>query len=160
MSTPEQNTQAEQQQATELDALAAEAAAEDYQPDPEQFASEGEYPQAQPEISTGELCTALFSIGFSLVASRRGQHWALNETEAQETGQAVGAVLDKYFPDMANHGPELTALLTVGAVITPRLMIDQQEQAAQEKQHAQQATRTDEKPDAPAARFDLDMQEA
>lgn len=129
----EENSQGAEQQAAQLEQLEALAAAEDFQPGPES-ALEGEHQHAEPEISTGELCTALLSIGFSVVASRRGSHWALNETEAKETGQAVGAVLDKYFPDMANHGPELTALMTVGAVLTPRLMIDKQQTMQQERQ--------------------------
>lgn len=146
------------QQAAELEALAQQAETEDFIPEPDTV--EGEYQSAEPEaISTGELCAALLSIGFGLVASRRGDHWKLNEAEANETGQAVGAVLDKYFPDMGAHGPELTALLTVGAVLTPRLMADKQIESqrakARAEQQAKQQPKPDEKPEVQSPEFDM-----
>ncbi len=128
-----QNSQA--QQLEQLEQLASTAGAEDYQPTPEEVQAEEE---AADQISTGELCTALLSVGFSLVAARRGDHWTLNEAEARETGNAVGAVLDKYFPDMNQHGPELTALMTVGAVLTPRLMTDKRIAIQHARQQAEQ----------------------
>lgn len=148
----QETSQSVEQQAAELEKLASHAETEDAAE-----ALEGEYQTEEPEgLSTGELCTALLSMGFSLVASRRGSHWALSQAEATETGKAVGDVMDKYFPDMSTHGPELSALLVVGMVLAPRMMHDsalkeqeeRREQAQQEKQ-PQKATRQHEKQDAP-----------
>ena len=86
-----------------------------------------------PAMETAELCTALLSIGFSLVASRRGDHWNLNRTEAEETGKAVGAVLDKYFPDLAQtSGVEVTAVMTLGMVCMGRIAQDKKIAAEKE----------------------------
>jgi hypothetical protein len=76
-------------------------------------------------METAELCTAILSIGFSLIGSRRGAHWELNRTEADETGKAIGAVLDKYFPDLAgSSGAEVTAVMTLGMVLMGRFAED------------------------------------
>ena len=104
-------------------------------------------------METAELCTALLSIGFSLLAARRGEHWALNRTEAEETGKAVGAVLDKYFPDLAEtSGVEVTAVMTMGMVVMGRLAQDKKVAQAKEVKDtpapAPQQTHNKE-PDAP-----------
>lgn len=94
---------------------------------------EGQEVVEAPEMETSELCTALLSIGFSLIASRRGEHWELNRTEAVETGRAVGAVLDKYFPDLAaSSGVEVTAVMTLGMVLMGRVAEDKKVAAAKE----------------------------
>lgn len=123
------------QQEAELAALEQAAANEDYQPGPDEPLA-GDHEAAEPEISTGELCTSLLSIGFNLVASRRGDHWRLSDGEAHETGQALGAVLDKYFPDLSNQGVEVTAVMTCAMVLTPRLMQDRKIEAQAAKREA------------------------
>ena len=120
------------QQAADLSNLEFIAANEDYTPSPDQM--QGEQAEAQPEISTGEMCSSLLMIGFNLIGSRRGDHWNLTQEEATETGNAVGAVLDKYFPDMSNQGVEITAVMTCAMVLTPRLMADKQ-YAQQRREH-------------------------
>ncbi len=128
------------QQDADLSQLEFTAASEDYQPanDP----AMADATEAAPEMATGEMVASLLHIGFGLVASRRGQHWALNEAEAQETGNAIGAVLDKYFPDLAGQGVEVTAVMTCAMVLTPRLMQDKainaeaEQRAALEKRQA------------------------
>lgn len=142
--TPEQDAGAAQQ-AADLSQLEFHAAAEDYQPGPEIEAGEVEAANDPEAMDTGELCASLLSIGFGLVASRRGDHWALNESEATETGNAIGAVLDKYFPDLASQGVEVTAVMTCAMVLTPRLMADKQ-LAAQREQ-----AETRERRDRPAS---------
>ena len=102
---------------------------------------EGQEVAEAPEMETSELCTALLSIGFSLVASRRGEHWTLNRTEAEETGKAVGAVLDKYFPDLAaTSGVEVTAVMTMGMVVMGRLATDKKVADAKEVKDTPQPT--------------------
>jgi hypothetical protein len=120
------------QQNADLSNLEFIAANEDYTPSPE--AMQAEQGEAQPEISTGEMCSSLLMIGFNLIGSRRGDHWNLSQEEASETGNAVGAVLDKYFPDMSNQGVEITAVMTCAMVLTPRLMADKQ-YAQQRREH-------------------------
>jgi hypothetical protein len=73
------------------------------------------------DMPTGEMVSAMLMIGFELVASRRGEHWRLSPSEAQQTGAAMGDVLDKYFPDMTSHGAEITALMACSMVILPRI---------------------------------------
>jgi hypothetical protein len=120
------------QQNADLSNLEFIAANEDYAPNPD--AMTGEHEEDQSEISTGEMCSSLLMIGFNLIGSRRGDHWNLSQEEASETGNAVGAVLDKYFPDMSNQGIEITAVMTCAMVLTPRLMADKQMEA-QRREH-------------------------
>lgn len=137
-------------QTAEIEALAAQAENEDFTPEPE--ALQGEYQSAQPEqqqISTGELCTTLLHIGFALVAARRGDHWKLSAQEAAGTGEAVGAVLDKYFPDMPAHGAEIVAVIAVGSVLAPRLAVDSQISKEKPKQAPKNPEQKDAKEDAP-----------
>lgn len=124
------------QQMADLSSLEFQAASEDYEPSNDAMAGQHEAAE-QPDMSTGELCSSLLMIGFNLVASRRGQHWQLSPDEATETGNALGAVLDKYFPDLSNQGVEITAVMTVGMVLTPRLMADKQQAEAEERQRVE-----------------------
>jgi len=128
------------QQAADLSNLEFIAANEDYTPGPGAVA--GEHEAAQPEISTGELCSSLLMIGFNLIGSRRGDHWNLTQEEATETGNALGQVLDKYFPDMSSQGVELTAVMTCAMVLTPRLMADKQLEAQRREHIAREQART------------------
>jgi hypothetical protein len=128
------------QQAADLSNLEFIAANEDYAPNPDAMA--GEHEEDQSEISTGEMCSSLLMIGFNLIGSRRGDHWNLSQEEASETGNAVGAVLDKYFPDMSNQGIEITAVMTCAMVLTPRLMADKQMEAQRREHIAREQART------------------
>jgi hypothetical protein len=111
---------------TEIEQLADLAEHQDASQDSEWKATDVSAPEDTADsMETGELCTAILMIGFSLVASRRGAHWELNRTEADETGKAIGAVLDKYFPDLAgSSGAEVTAAMTLGMVLMGRLAED------------------------------------
>lgn len=131
------------QQAADLSSLEFQAANEDYQPGPDDPLT-GEHEAAEPQISTGELCTSLLMIGFNLVGSRRGGHWNLTPEEATETGNALGAVLDKYFPDLSEQGVEITAVMTCAMVLTPRIMQDKQ--IAAEEAHREAIERQRNKP--------------
>ncbi len=110
-----------QRQLNELDQLAGEGAAEDvageYIP-----GSDGPGPEQQqgPQHSTADVLAPVLQITFGLIASRRGQHWALSDGEAKEAAEAYGTVIDKYFPDV-NTGPELTAVIVTLAIVGPRL---------------------------------------
>lgn len=106
----------------ELDALAAEAEKEDgagdYIPGKEGAAKD---PAAgPPEPPTSEVLKPLLMITFGLVASRKGEHWALNEMEAEEAAKAYGDVIDKYYPE-AKGGPEVTAVIVTLALVGPRI---------------------------------------
>lgn len=129
-----QQDQGAAQQAADLSQLEFVAANEDYTPGPEIAAGEVEAAADPEAMDTGEMMTSLLQIGFGLVASRRGDHWALNEAEATETGNAIGGVLDKYFPDLSNQGVEVTAVMTCAMLLTPRLMTDKQLAAQREQQ--------------------------
>lgn len=83
-------------------------------------------PEIIGDIDTGEMLCSLLTVGFGLVAARKGEHWNLSEAEAKQTGAAVGAVLDKYFPDLTQHGPEITAVMACSMVFVPRIMADKQ----------------------------------
>lgn len=66
--------------------------------------------------STGELLAALLRPTFDIVAP----DWRVTDSECEMLGQAYGAVIDKYFPDL-EMGVELTAVLVTAAVLGPRL---------------------------------------
>jgi len=134
---------------TEIEQLAALAESQDATQESEWQATDLAAPEDEADsMETGELCTAILSIGFSLVASRRGAHWELNRTEADETGRAIGAVLDKYFPDLAgSSGAEVTAAMTIGMVLMGRFAEDKR---IQEKEVGPKAKPEQPKPAQPA----------
>ncbi len=141
---------------TEIEQLADLAESQDANQENQWQATDMESPEnEEPSMETGELCTAILSIGFSLVASRRGAHWELNRTEADETGRAIGAVLDKYFPDLAgSSGAEVTAAMTLGMVLMGRLAEDKRinerevgPKAAAEPQRAKARTQPNDAPE-------------
>lgn len=72
--------------------------------------------QAPAAPSTGELLAALLRPTFDIMAPA----WRVSDPECEMLGQAYGAVIDKYFPDM-ELGVELAAVLATAAVLGPRL---------------------------------------
>jgi len=106
------------------------AMAEDFQPPSEDGMGTGV--QAQVSIDSGQLCATCLSVGFGIMAGRRGSHWALSAEEAEQLGNASGALLDKYCPDI-DGGPEYAFIIAVGMVIAPRLMPDKQIEAANDE---------------------------
>lgn len=115
----------QEQQINELEHLAAAADAEE--PAEGEFIP-GQEPEPEPEQqhSTAEVLAPLLQITFGIVASRRGPHWALSDGEAKEAGEAYGAVMDKYFPEVS-MGPEVTAVMVTLAIVGPRVMQDKHE---------------------------------
>lgn len=110
----------DEQQLNELAALAAEAAAEE----PGEYIPGDGAPEAEPQgPSIGEMMAGVLGITFGLVAARRGAHWNLSAAEAKQAGEAYGAVLDKYFPDMRT-GPEVAAVAVTAMIVLPRLAAD------------------------------------
>ena len=85
--------------------------------------------ESEPEISTGEMCATCLGVVFGIVAGRRGEHWNLSAEEAEQLGNATGAVLDKYVPDIQG-GVEYTLIVAAGMVVIPRLMVDKKLQEA------------------------------
>lgn len=107
-----------------------EALVDDFQPEPE--AVPGAVVPDQAAIDSGQMCATCLSVGFGLVASRRGNHWALSDEEAEQFGGALGAVLDKYCPDIEG-GPEYALIVAAGMVIAPRFLIDKRLEAANDE---------------------------
>lgn len=119
-------------QLAELDALAAQAAAEDFQPEPEATQPAGAV-AAVDDIPTGELCAGLLGVSFGIIAARKGEHWQLKDAEAQALGGALGDVIDKYWPDFKG-GPELALVVCSVGVLGPRVMMDKKVSAEQARQ--------------------------
>jgi hypothetical protein len=111
----------------QLDALEAEAEEAGEGPRGEYVGPEG---QAE-DMSSAELCTMLTQTTFALVAARKGPHWELSDGEAQQAGEAYGALLDKWFPEGV-AGPEVAAVMVTTTLILPRAMADKQAAAEAE----------------------------
>ncbi len=77
--------------------------------------------EADPE--TAALLSELFFAGFTMMAARKGAHWALSEKEAQTLGSKSARVLDKYLPSFES-GPEAALIACVVLIVGPRLAID------------------------------------
>ena len=80
---------------------------------------EGQAPAGEsqrPELSTGDVLTALLRPTFDILAPA----WAVSDVECAMLGHAYGDVLDKYFPEF-DWGVELAALLATAAVFGPRM---------------------------------------
>lgn len=96
----------------------------DFKPEPESGETEqiaaGDSGAA---METEEMVTAVLTIIFSMMATRRGDHWALSDAESEMLGGALAAVLDKYMPDMKG-GPEATLIVVVLLIVGPRAAVD------------------------------------
>lgn len=88
------------------------------------------------ELSTADICSTVVALLFGIVAARRGEHWNLGADEQKALGEALGAVVDKYLPNM-DTGPEAALVITAAIIIAPRLAVDRQE--------------SDKEPEKPAA---------
>lgn len=93
----------------------------------------------QPDASAADLLSGLLMVGHSIAAKRFGEHWELTPEEAKELGNAAGAVLDKYFPDLST-GPEVRLLVVAGGVYGMRYIAHKAKQAELEKAKQQAAT--------------------
>lgn len=70
---------------------------------------------AKPKPKTGELIGALLIPTFKHMAPL----WGVADEECMMLGEAYGAVIDKYFPDL-NFGPEAEAVFVTLAIFGPR----------------------------------------
>ncbi len=77
-------------------------------------AGRGEAPP-KPKPTNGELIGALLIPTFKHLAP----NWGVQAEECMLLGEAYGAVLDKYFPDL-KLGVEIEAVLVTFAVFAPR----------------------------------------
>lgn len=85
------------------------------------------------DIPTGKICGDLLDVTFNgLIAPKRGEHWKLTREESLALGDAYGAVIDKYFPDISG-GPEVVALMLTAAMIGPRIAVDMASKSKPEK---------------------------
>lgn len=138
----------EQNQYENLRAFAS--AEQEYLPGPGNTAEEG------PQFGGQEIGT-LYSMIFTMLARRRGQHWMLSKDESDGLGEATAACLEKWFGATA-LGPEATLLIVGGMIMVPRMVVDDQIAAEQARRAAQAAAQGDRmgeppvKPAKPAAR--------
>jgi hypothetical protein len=112
-------------QSEALDQLQAEAEREEGQTAEGEYIGAGEDETANqgPDMSSKDVAKLLASTTFSLVAARKGAHWDLEDGEADQLGEAYGALMDKYLPE-DTAGPELTAVLCTAIVVFPRVQQD------------------------------------
>lgn len=109
----------------------AKSTAQDFKPESADLT--GPEVPAGPSMESAQMCGQLVEVVFGVIATRRGNHWALKAEEAGMMGGALAGVLDKYAPDMKT-GPE-AALVVVGLLIVgPRLAVDAAARKALEKE--------------------------
>ena len=97
-------------------------------------AAQAEAEQKEDDIDGGALCSTLYVIVFSQIATRRGKHWELESGEAAELGGATDAVITKYFGKI-KAGPEVMLMMAVTGVLMSRVLQDKA--IAAEKKKAQ-----------------------
>lgn len=75
----------------------------------------------------GEDIEPIISSTFSMVATRRGEHWELSDSEADKMADAYARLGQKYLPYLlAEHSVEITAIIVTGTIVLPRLKTDKQ----------------------------------
>lgn len=136
----------------------------DFKPEPEHEnyeSNEAAASEQVPDMETGEMVTALLTVIFSLMAGRRGDHWALSDAESEMLGNALAAVLDKYVPNMKG-GPEATLIVVVLVIVGPRAMEDRHLKAARAQERAApvEKGRGDAEADSKSDASDLWVKEA
>jgi|GEM_PF-1800877 len=118
----------------------------EYEPNEEEQAQQTE--QSQSSEAQAQMIAGFYSIAFGVLASRKGEHWALNEEEASALGTSTSAVLDKYAPNAA-IGVEAAMLGCVAMIVMPRVMQD----AEAKKQAEEQAKKDEEKKDGDQSKY-------
>lgn len=90
-------------------------------------------PAAGPDPEDLKRATAALSMTFkaagAVVASKRGEHWRLEDKECDTLGGVWAAVLAPYLPRVAAASPVIFALATTWMVIQPRVEADTREAA-------------------------------
>ena len=74
----------------------------------------------QAETNSAEwktIFTQLLGPGFAILAPA----WNVQKSEIEALSEAYAPVMAKYFPDVSQVGPEISAALVTAAVIVPRL---------------------------------------
>ena len=93
---------------------------DDFISDQPELNAAGEAVEVQ-EIDTKAFLTDTLQLGFSVIAAKAGDHWALSGQEAEALAGAYDAVLDKYFPNIGKSlGVEVTAITITAMVFLPR----------------------------------------
>lgn len=95
--------------------------------------AEIETTEAEPEAPAADamsqddingMLSGLFFLTFNqVIAPRRGKHWSMTEAECVALGDAYGALIEKYFPDL-RAGPEVAAVMVSITVFGPRVAQD------------------------------------
>jgi hypothetical protein len=84
-------------------------------------------PVPQVEAGQREQLEMLLSVSFGMAAAGFGDHWSLQQAEAQSLATALDPVLEKYLPGMS-MGWEITLLMALGMVVVPRVVVTKQQQ--------------------------------
>jgi hypothetical protein len=102
-------------------------------------------------LPIGDTIAMVAGMAMSFVATRKGEHWRLNQDEAAELSTASQSVCDEYMPDF-EMSPTWLLVGVVGAIAAPRLIIDakinakaqaQKEQAKEKEQSVNEPERTE-----------------
>lgn len=84
---------------------------------PEQIAENEAIEQAGTTIPTKEL----LSPAVALLCAVAVPNWEISQPEQDALCDCYAALIDKYFPDGLNIGPEMAAIGVTAAIVVPRL---------------------------------------
>lgn len=87
---------------------------------PPEGVSEQELQNCQEALST------TFLIASKVVAKKRGDHWTLDQKEADSLGEVWTAALAPYLPKIGAAVPWATALVVTGVLVMPRIERDRE----------------------------------
>lgn len=80
----------------------------------------------QDLTSCREALSTTFMIASTVVAEKRGEHWALTQTEADSLGEVWTAALAPYLPKIGAAMPWATALVVTTVMVMPRVKRDRE----------------------------------
>ena len=117
------------------------------EPEPEDEAdAEEEDDEDVPELEPEDL-EPMMAVAFDMAATRRGDHWELQEDEAERLSEAWVPVMNQYAPHVLREHYAITvAGMATVAVLRPRLKEDKRQQEKEEAKARDDASLT--KPDA------------
>jgi len=99
-----------------------------------------------PKISTDQLVKSVLQPLFGIMLPG----WRVTEEEIDALSGAYGLVLDKYFPDGIDFGPELSAVVISLAVFGPRIQAMRMQDKKRREEEAK-VVATQPKQEAPGA---------
>lgn len=92
--------------------------------EPESEGPQGQDPDKYPyDPMLAQMCSTVGGVGFGIVASRRGPHWALKQEEANDLGVAAAQALAYYLP-ATDFGPGMKLFFVLSGITGMRVMTD------------------------------------